>query len=712
MVDTAEKDDSRSRNLANKRETEEHLFDLYDQVEKGFQDQVDRANDQSEYWECYNCKLGQNQYYTGNSKIFVPIVASAIKARKTRFQNQIFPKTGRYVDAVSDDGGPPPYAQIALAEHYIRRSGLRLNMPALLKNGDIEGQYTVYVGWNENQRFITKKVQKPLVAEYDADPGARVLDPDSMIDDIDEDQPVKQGFPYVEIIGDSDFLVLPATTATLDEAIDNGGSVTILRRWTKAKIKQLIKNGEIDKEVGKEALHEMAKDVKESQADKEKAMVNAAGIRRDGRGKYLLAYETWSLVEVDDEKKICRTYFMKPRQIGSCVRNPYWCDRLPIFSCPIDKTQGSFKGISAIEPGIKDLQYYANDVANEAADSSAFAMMPIIMTDPEKNPRVGSMVLALAAIWETSPNDTQFAKFPDLWKSGLEIIANIKGEIFQSLSVNPAQITQTNTKTKRNQAEIANEQQVDILTTADAVGILEEGILSPAVSFMMCLDYQFRKEPISVMRFGALGREADMQSIDPLKMDASVNWIWLGVESARNAQQMQQQIAALNMLRGIPPQMYQGYKIDLAPAITNMLEGVFGPRIAPRIFQDIRYQLSQDPEQENKLMLMGVDPFVHPLDDHQAHIRKHMEVIIQDPQGTMGPVHRHIAMHMQSMAEALTAQGQGMKPQGQPGSPGGSGPGVAGSPKPGAVPAQQRPMQQPAGAIHQDRLPFGMPRRT
>ena len=40
-----------------------------------------------------------------------------------------------------------------------------------------------------------------------------------------------------------------------------------------------------------------------------------------------------------------------------------------------------------------------------------YALMPIVMTDPAKNPRLGSMVLNLAAIWETDPKATQFVQF-------------------------------------------------------------------------------------------------------------------------------------------------------------------------------------------------------------------------------------------------------------------------------------------------------------
>src|SRR6201999_3940620 len=127
------------------------------------------------------------------------------------------------------------------------------------------------------------------------------------------------------------------------------------------------------------------------------------------------------------------------------------------------------------------------------------------------------MVLALAAIWETSPQDTQFSKFPPLWKDALEIIASCQATIFQTLSVNPAQMTQAaNPKSKKpNQAEIANEQQIDILTTADAVTVMEDEIFSPMLSFMLELDHQYRDKAITVREYGELGMKMNMQEVPP-----------------------------------------------------------------------------------------------------------------------------------------------------------------------------------------------------
>ena len=134
------------------------LIKTFKEVMDGFQAQADRADDIMDYWDCYNCILGQDQFYNGNSEIYVPIVRNAVNARRTRFVNQIFPSSGRYIDATSSDGSVP-HAIVALLEHYVRSTKLRTNvMMPLCRNGDIEGQYNVYCDWDEITRHVVKKV--------------------------------------------------------------------------------------------------------------------------------------------------------------------------------------------------------------------------------------------------------------------------------------------------------------------------------------------------------------------------------------------------------------------------------------------------------------------------------------------------------------------------------------------------------------------------
>jgi hypothetical protein len=346
------------------------------------------------------------------------------------------------------------------------------------------------------------------------------------------------------------------------------------------------------------------------------------------------------------------------------------------------------------------MQYKANDAINIAMDSAMYSLLPIVMTDPEKNPRVASMVLNMAAIWETSPNDTKFVEFPNLWEQGFSIAGQARDVIMQTLSVSPAAITQTGQKKKPTQAELSNEQAVDLLTTADAVTVLEEGILTPIIQWFIDLDYQYRDRDLVIKKYGPMGLQAEMQTIEPLQMNERFEFRWLGVEAARNAQQIQQQIAGMNILRGIPPQQYQGYTLDLSPLIANLVENTFGPRLSPLIFKSIRAQLSASPDEENMMLLQGFDVPVSPLDNDIEHMQKHGPILQQNPQGDpSGMLRTHIQKHMMALQQKQMAQHQG----GQPGTPGGAGPGTPGQPKPGAIPMRlPTGNQNPPGALPAD----------
>ena len=239
----------RDEELSTRKKVRDLLLDTFKEVEKGFEDQYQRSNCIMDYWDIYHTELGSKQFYTGNSKIFVPIVRNAVTARKTRFTNQIFPMSGRYVECTSSDG-TIPHALIALSEHYVRKAKLRTQvMPALMKNGDVEGQYSIYVSWAKNVRHVVQRIKKPVEVEGNEVPGEEV-------DDIKEET-ITHGFPVVEVIADTDLLVLPATVDSIDEAIANGGSVSIIRRWTKAQIKKMIADDEIIKERGEALIESM-----------------------------------------------------------------------------------------------------------------------------------------------------------------------------------------------------------------------------------------------------------------------------------------------------------------------------------------------------------------------------------------------------------------------------------------------------------------------
>jgi hypothetical protein len=126
---------------------------------------------------------------------------------------------------------------------------------------------------------------------------------------------------------------------------------------------------------------------------------------------------------------------------------------------------------------------------------------------------------------------------------------------------------------------------------------------------------------------------------------------------------------------------------------------------------DQRHQLSMNPIEENDLMHNDFPVTVQAMDDDVAHLKAHMEAVKMhvglDSQAKE-LFKLHILAHINQMNAKSQASAGGKPPQGQPG----VGASQGGGPRPGAQAGPPKPMQQPAGAIHQDQMvdPNRMPR--
>lgn len=680
----------RDQELSGRRAISEKLDDLFADVRKGFQDQRDRSDELVDNWDAYNCKLGTRQVYTGNSETFVPIISDAVGARKTRFVNQMFPQSGRNVECVSTDG-EQPNSLISLMEHYIEIAKLRTQiMTALVVNGDLEGQYSLYCGWKSVKRHVARRVTKPVEVD-----GVEI---DETYEDMVEEVITLQ-MPAPEVLSDNDVLILPLVCDSVTDALEKGGSVTVRRRWSKAEIKRMMKLGQITKAAGDDLLDGMFKPDTPSGRNLTKKKAQALGVKSGGTGKYAEGYETWTKLKVDGDERLCVARWAGT--VLGCKLNPFWSDLCPVLSAPVDKMNNLAKGVAPVTK-VLPLQCFANDMSNAGADTAYYSAMPIVAKDPAS--AAGPLIVNLAAVWNIPPEAVKFMQFPALWKDSEQIVQIAKQQIQQSLGVNPAMIPQsTGGKQKRNQAELAQEQQVDMLTTADAVTVLEKEILTPWLEFTLWCDHQFRDDDVTVRQYGEMGQRAKMDRIAPIQMNERYYFRWLGVEQARNAAANQQKMAGLNVLRSITPQMLGGKKVDLSAIITEFVQAVYGPRVAPLTIVDPKYEQTLPPEVENEMLDEGHMVMVHPGDDDPKHIQSHMADVKEkgDPSGEKRVhIQRHQAQ-MQAKVMASQQQQQG----GQPGQPQqGGAPGGGQPPQPGSAPQGQRPMRGPPGMINEDRM--------
>jgi hypothetical protein len=696
----------RGANLAkgNKSVVKE-LRKVFDNVEKGFQNQETRRHDVSDAWDIYNCVLGPDQIYPGRNRLYAPYVYEAVEARATRFTNQLFPQSDRHIEAVSEDG-TIPRAGVSLCEHYVSDTDLRQVIRALIVSGDIEGQMNLYVDWTVGNRRTASRVENAVkTPDGNEVPGEKVEDM------VEEDE--STGGPRVELLSDVDICVLPAPAASIEDALTSGGVVAILRRWNKRQIKAMIDKGALDKTAAQKVIDDIEsyKDDSNTTRDPAKTAYHGAGIKKDGRGSYALVYEIWTELEIDDEYRLCQVFMVGQYKVLMARRNPYWCDQCPLLSAPVNRVFGSFKGQSQVNP-VKKIQYFANDVLNEMADSANYTLLPITRRDPAY--ATSPLILAPGAIWDVPPDKVDFAELPALWQQGADILSELKGEIFQVLSVSPAMVTQ-GTKKKMNQAEVSQEQQIELLNTSDSTRVVKDEILNPLMSWFMNLDYQFRDKMVTIREYGDMGMKAELERVPPFEMNRKTTYFWIGDDIIRSSQQTQQKIGFMNVLRQLPPQVLSHYELDLEPILLDAVESVYGPRIARHALKDTRALISLDPNQENMLLQIGHYLPVRPMDNPQEHIPAHQASIQQqgDPFGlkTAHLVEHQHAVMMKQMQQAMpqgqpppAPQGQGQ--QGQQAQQGQQGPGA----RPGAMPAPGRPAQNPPGAIHPDQLAASDPR--
>ena len=690
--------DEDGKEYSTKASVREEAAEIYRDVVAGFEAKKDREDDCRRYWKIYDCKLSDEQSYSGRSQIFMPIARDAVEARTLRFTNTLFPSSGRYVECISSTGDQAS-ANRALINHYVRAVHLREIVASGMRAGDVTGQYSLYAGWSKHVRKIRERVVKPVTT----DDGLEIPEPiEDPVHDVEEKE-VTKGLPDIWVIPDEDLCVLPATADSINEAETVAVAIRVTKRWLKDRKDEFVKSAY--KKALKLFEAGQSDDPQKKNAEKERA--KEAGVKSEKGVKTLLLYEIWTKLELDGED-VPASFLCAGQDLFLTIKkNPYWGQRCPVISAPLKKIAGSFWGVSPMQP-IEKLAYQCNDAVNMGMDSAQYALTPIVLTNPRDNPRIATMVLEMAALWEADPNSTKILEFPKLWQDALTIVAAVKAQIHESFGLNPALMPSGSTK-KTTQAAAAQEQAIAIESVADVVTVLEEAILSPLAERIFEYDQQYRDEEMEVEHFGELGYEATFEKVPPVQFGSRYQFVWNGIKQQRSVQMVQQMIATMNVLRGIPPQQLNGRVLDVGPILDTIVDIVFGPRLGSKVLKDVRSQLSMNPEVENQMMAMLMPVEVSPLDNDAEHMQSHNEFASKNGD----PAH-HFAVHqLKHQQQMMKKAAAAAPPQCQPGVPRGGPPGVAGTPRMGAQPQAPGGMQNPPGSIHQDQVqdPGRMPRR-
>lgn len=676
-------------------DTLEECAGWYGRIKHAFDNKEEQDRDVEEGWSIYNCELDENQQYRGNTQAYVPVVKDAIDARTQRKVAQLFPANDRHLSAIASDGRTP-FATLSLLEHYIRKTKLRSIVAADQIAGDVTGQWNLLVEWSTAKHTIMELVKKPLIG---AD-GAEVVGEEEK--DVETKEVEIEG-PRISLVATEDVAILPPTVDELDDA----ELVVFKLRLSKERLEEMRDAGYFTDEATDDLVKRW-----DEKVNPRKARAIDAGVKTQGTYKYALVYCCYGRIKVgpkpengpdDRERKALIFYFCGPNKLIGCFENPDWSKKPPLICEPVKKIGGTVWGKAPVSK-VKWLQWIANDFYMMACDSAQYRMMPIIMTDPLANPNYQTMVMGLAAVWGVDPNKTKALEFPDMWKDGFTIVDQIKKQIWESMNVTEAMMgrSQAGRKNTQQQAQMAMEQNIPI---TDEARRYEEVMLEPLCERIYELDLQYRKKEMTIPIMGEIGQLLHIEEIPPHQVSERYFFHWTGTDYMIGLQKMQQQTQFLNVLRGIPPNMLNGRKIDLTPGIEQATFLLFGPDVGPRILIDVRKMVTMDAELENEMLHNGFDLPVNPGDDDPEHLKVHNEAAKRTGDAEM-TIRKHMDRHvgqMQAKAQmaAAAAQKQG---GGMPGTPGLAGPGTPGAPRMGALPAGPRGAQQPPGAIGADQI--------
>jgi hypothetical protein len=170
------------------------------------------------------------------------------------------------------------------------------------------------------------------------------------------EEEIAEGKPLPEVLHDADVLVLPATADSIEEALERGGLVAIVRRWSRANIEAMIDADEILESEGEDLLKSMKQIAEDTNPNPEKQLAEAVGIR--AKGEHCTGWEVWHKIPLsekgehdpDGDRRLCRIYLGPERKQLGAKRNPFWNDLCPLLSEPVIKIAGVFKGPSLVEP--------------------------------------------------------------------------------------------------------------------------------------------------------------------------------------------------------------------------------------------------------------------------------------------------------------------------------------------------------------------------
>lgn len=313
---------------------------------------------------------------------------------------------------------------------------------------------------------------------------------------------------------------------------------------------------------------------------------------------------------------------------GLIRRNPFYHQSPPyVVGKYIQPNADEFYG-QGIPWAIQFMQYEINTKAEQGMDSATLALNPIAIIDPGLAGASNEFNVEPAAIWWANPQGVKFATMPDVSPIAYQAISQLRAQMQDYSDRSPALPPQLLGKSRTaTQSEIV----FDTLGVDNWLFQLqnENLMLTPVLQQWEALTDQNMNDDMLVMILGRRAGDLKRTLLSRQDLIGRYAYQWKGASAAANKQIVaRQMLDGLKVVGSLPPGSVQGF--NYAEFFKVMWTSMWNLPDADKILGVPEEMATQDADAENKMVDMGLEVEVLPMDDDKAHIAdhdKHLEMM-------------------------------------------------------------------------------------
>lgn len=370
---------------------------------------------------------------------------------------------------------------------------------------------------------------------------------------------------------------------------------------------------------------------------------------------------------------------------------PFWHGGTPWLCGKFVEVLSEFYGRGLPET-FDHIQYFVNDIGNQAADALVWSTTPMAKIDMGAVQDPTSLRMVPGAKWLVSAGGVEFTQPPQgAAQAGFAGMSTIMGIGNELVSPTPAGGLGTAPRGRgRSQQTAAGTQ---ILLTENAVDLrevvenLEDQVMNRLLERNDLLAQQFLDRAVTLKIAGADGIALMDTPITVADLVGEYEYEWLGSLAALNQQvRAKQMLDGMALLLKLPPDQLarENVAVSWKHLIRTYWRDGLGLRDAELVLRDRVKERATDWRLENALFLAsrGEDVRVSPSEPHIEHVRGHVKVRGKLPPEFQAMLDRHVQEHiaaavaaevMQLQQQQQQEQAQLMPPGGPAGAPNGNG---------------------------------------